>query len=296
MSDVLLKMFCERYPPLDPHNTERLSTYPYGGGDWIERIYLELNENIFSDLIEDSSGPLIVPEDIEKLAEKIFDDIDYKFFYHQDEGYIISFKLPSGMDEYFESYSEHIISVQEPFYFPIIAFWTGNRGSIKLHDRQRDKYFQFANELYDIFMENALPFALDNLMDKYLDEIYIESADYEPMDVDITFDVATITLNVPVEMLKEYQELKGKDGDMPEPAEFWKDTKLAERLKDYDGTFNLHRTLPDVLKCLMGPVSGMYQRMQDPERMRMKIYEVPNTEIANQSLAGTQVSLEIFYT
>jgi len=201
MSDVLLKMFRERYPPVGLHNTERLSTYPFNGGDYIERIYLELLEKIFVDLYK----PLIVPEDIEKLAEKIFDDIDYKFFYHQDEGHIISFMLPTGMDEYFESYSEHIISVKEPFYFPKITFWTGNRGSIKLHKRQREKYFQFANELYDIFMENALSQSLDNLMDKYLDEIYIESADYEPIDVDITFDVATIFLNVPVEMLKEYQ-------------------------------------------------------------------------------------------
>ena len=292
MSDVLLKMFRERYPPVGPKDYERLSTYPFNGGDYIERIYLELLEKIFVDLYK----PLIVPEDIEKLAEKIFDDIDHKFYYLQDEGYIISFKPPADIDEYFQSYAEHTISVKKPFIFPKITFSTGNRGSIKLHDRQREKYFQFANELYDIFMENALSQSLDNLMDKYFDEIYIESADYEPMDVDITFDVAAITLNVPVEMLKEYQELKGQDGDMLEPAEFWKDTKLAERLKDYNATFNLYRTLPDVLDCLIGPVSGTYHRMQDPERMMMEIYEVPNTEIAKQSPAGIQVSLEIFHT
>ena len=96
MSDVLLKRFRARYPPVGPHNTERLSTYPPDGGDtWIERIHLELLEKIFVDLRK----PLIVPEDIEKLAEKIFDDIDFKFYYNIDEGHMIFF-VPFGIDKY----------------------------------------------------------------------------------------------------------------------------------------------------------------------------------------------------
>jgi len=285
-------MFRERYPPVGPHDYERLSTYPFNGGDYIERIYLELLEKIFVDL----NKPLIVPEDIEKIAEKIFDDIDHKFFYHQDEGYIISFKLPSGMDKYFESYSEHIISVKEPFNFPKITFWTGNRGSIKLHDRQREKYFRFANELYDIFMENALPFALDNLMEKYLDQIWIEYTDYEPAD-DAICDIAVITLNVPVVMLKEYQALKGQDEDLPDPVEFWNDTGLVERLESYDKKYYQHHPLPDILEFLRlsEDVSGEYQKLQNPERIRIDIAEVPQYCEAKQSPAGTQVSLERFH-
>ncbi|NOQ37916.1 hypothetical protein GQ472_03425 [archaeon] len=291
MSDKLLRMFRDRYPPVDPYNTERLLTYPFNGGDYIERIYLELSEKIFVDL----NKPLIAPEDIDRLASKIFDDIDYRFHYVRDEGHMISFKPIVSMDEYIQSYSEHSITVKKPFTFPKITFSTGSRGDIKLHDRQRDKYFQFANELYNLFVRKTLSPELDNLMDKYLDKIFIEYVDYEPVD-DAVSDAAMITLNVPLEMLKDYQALKGQDQDLPDPAEFWKDTQLAKLLKDCDKVFHQREPLLDILYFLDGDVDGEYQKLQDPERIRLEIYEVHDNGMAKQSPAGTQVSLEKFRT
>ncbi len=148
MSDILYKQLCEKFPPIG--QLSRISIYPEGGERYIERIYLNLIEEIFLGLTK----PLLKSKDIETLAKKIFDDIPYEFHKHPDEGNIISF-LPEGVDEYAQSYMEQDIIIKDPLNYPKITISTGNRGSIKLHPEQRDKYFQFAVELYESFLEKT---------------------------------------------------------------------------------------------------------------------------------------------
>ena len=154
MSDTLYKMFCEKYPPIGLWKTSRITLYPsYGGGTWIERIHLNLLEKIFLEFLE-KRKPLIKSDDIGKLAKKIFDDINYDFYTHREEGNVIFFR-PEGIDKYSQNYAGHYIAVHEPLIIPKILISTGNRGAIGLHNKQREKYFQFVDELYDIFLKNA---------------------------------------------------------------------------------------------------------------------------------------------
>ncbi|MCK4730669.1 MAG: hypothetical protein KAT28_05105 [Candidatus Aenigmarchaeota archaeon] len=149
MSDTLYEKLCEKFPQIGP--VPRISTYPEGGDKYIERIHLNLIEEAFLGLTK----PLLESKDIENLAKEIFDDIPYEFHKHPSEGNIISF-LPEGVDEYAQSYMGHDITIKEPLKHPKITILTGNRGSIKLHPEQRDKYFQFAVDLYETFLEKNL--------------------------------------------------------------------------------------------------------------------------------------------
>lgn len=153
MSDILYKMFCEKFPPT-PRRVPRVSIYPPNGGEsWIERIHLNLIEKIFIDR-DRKEPPLLESKDIDCLAEKIFDDINYEFYEQQEEGNVIDFS-PEGIDDYTQNYMGHYIAVHEPLRIPRITISTGNRGSIGLHKRQREKYFQFVDELYGIFLKKA---------------------------------------------------------------------------------------------------------------------------------------------
>ena len=98
--------------------------------------------------------PIIEPGDIGELAKKIFDDVNFDFYKHQEEGNVILFR-PNGIDDYSQNYMGHYVSVKDPLRYPIMTISTGNRGSIKLHLRQRGKYFQFVKELYELFLEKA---------------------------------------------------------------------------------------------------------------------------------------------
>ncbi|NOQ55237.1 MAG: hypothetical protein GQ477_00355 [Nanohaloarchaea archaeon] len=151
MSDILLKQLNEKYPPIGPHNATQLSIYPYQelSSRYIERIYLDVLDLKFIKNPKD----LITMDEMKDLAESIFDDIDFEMKNIRDEGYIVEFK-PHGISDYLENYSGHAIIIREPFSTPHITISTGNRGSIGLNDRQREKYFNFVNGLYDIFVEN----------------------------------------------------------------------------------------------------------------------------------------------
>ncbi|MEA3229646.1 MAG: hypothetical protein U9P44_01915 [archaeon] len=145
MSEVLYKMFCEKFPPIG--SVSRISVYPLdSGGTLIERIYLNLLDESFIEVEE----PLTDSDSIKKLAGKIFDDVEFDFYKHSEEGNIIFFN-PEGVDDYSQNYSGHYIAVREPLKIPVITISTGNRGAIKLNSRQRDKYFYFVCELYDMF-------------------------------------------------------------------------------------------------------------------------------------------------
>lgn len=164
MSGLLVQMFLEKYPPHGKNKTDQVETYPpydesYMG---IEDIFLMPKHKKFAGL----QIPLITEEAIRELASKIFDDITYDFFYDVKDGCEIYFTSPDDYnDVYLHSYhQQHIFVFWPPLKFRTIKFSTGHSGSSDLHEKQREKYFQFANGIYDIFMENALSLEKENMI------------------------------------------------------------------------------------------------------------------------------------
>ena len=116
---------------------------------------------------------------------------------------------------------------------------------------------------------------VNDLVDKYFKQIAIEVIDYVPVD-DAIHDAAYITLNIPLEMLKEYSKLKGLSEELPDGAEFWDETNLVKRLRDSDKSI-LHKYQPlgDILDSLGEDVEGIYQKLISSERIRLDITEIP---------------------
>ncbi len=116
---------------------------------------------------------------------------------------------------------------------------------------------------------------VNGLVDNYFDQIAIEVTAYVPVD-DAVSDAAHITLNLPLAMLREYSKLKGLDDDLPDGAKFWKEINIINRLRD-SGKFIYHEYQPliDVLEFLREDVEGTYQKLINPERIRLDITEIP---------------------
>lgn len=148
MTVELVKMFEDRFPPVGPHKVPRVSTY-HG----IERIYLTLLDEVFVGI----NKPLVTIDEIKTLAHKIFDkDVNFEFKENQGtlDGAVILFE-PRGGDNYSMNYSGHSIQVHKPFIVPEITLSLANRGTAKLYPKQRNKYFQFVNNLYELFVNNS---------------------------------------------------------------------------------------------------------------------------------------------
>ncbi len=123
---------------------------------------------------------------------------------------------------------------------------------------------------------------IKSLIDKYLEQIIIEDADYVPFD-NAESDAAYILLNVPIAMLKEYLKLKKQRKKLPDGAKFWKDSGLCKRLLNPKENGNdisighmMLKDFPDLLQELSGKVQGDYQDINNPERIRLSITEVPS--------------------
>lgn len=117
--------------------------------------------------------------------------------------------------------------------------------------------------------------SMDALMRKYFDEIEIEDADFIPVN-DAESDAACLLLNVPTEMLREYLVLKGQDRELPDGAEFWRETGLGNLLRasnKYRGQGHVSY-LSDVLDYLEGDVFGEYLKLGSQERIVLDITEV----------------------
>ncbi len=113
---------------------------------------------------------------------------------------------------------------------------------------------------------------MDQLVDKYFDQIEIEDTNF--VDHPVTF-AAYLLLNIPMAMLKEYLKLKGQNKKLPDGAEFWKETGLGKRLRNsgnYHGQG--HEPLEDILGFLGGEVQGDYQELNTTERIRLGITEI----------------------
>ena len=148
MTDKLVKMFEGKYPPVGPHKTSRVSTY-----NGIERIYLNLLDKVFVGI----EKPLVFMGEIKTLTNKIFDG-DANIRFEEDPGTLTGAVIifePRGADNYSMNYDGHSIQVHKPFVVPVVTLSLANRGAAKLYHKQRNKYFGFVNNLYELYLESA---------------------------------------------------------------------------------------------------------------------------------------------
>ena len=115
--------------------------------------------------------------------------------------------------------------------------------------------------------------AINLLVDKYFDQIEVVNTDFY-----VTFnygpDAAYLSLNIPTAMLKEYLTLKGQERELPDEVQFWKETRLVERLAHSNKYHGQGREpLEDILEFLGDEVCGSYQRINSSERIRLIIVE-----------------------
>jgi len=118
---------------------------------------------------------------------------------------------------------------------------------------------------------------MEKLVDKYFDEIEIESAEFIPYD-EAKSDAAYLLLNIPMAMLMEYLKLKSQTKrKFPDGVKFWKETGLGKRLLSSDkyqgqGTVS---SLSDVLDFLEDDVQVDYQDLSYSEKIRFAVIEIP---------------------
>ncbi len=116
---------------------------------------------------------------------------------------------------------------------------------------------------------------VQELVEKYFDQIEIEDTAYVAVN-DTVSDAAYLLLNLPTEMLREYQQLNGQRKKLPDGAEFWKETGLVRKLRNFKKHQNIgHTPLGDILDYLDRDVLGTYQELKNPERIRLTITEIP---------------------
>ena len=119
---------------------------------------------------------------------------------------------------------------------------------------------------------------IDELVEKYWGQVEVESAGYEQAYVNppISYDPASLVLVVPRGMLQEFSQKRGKKQGLPDPVEFWKETKLLDRLRRFDKTphgSGISYYLKEVLDYLEGEVDAEYQELNNSDLVRLTISE-----------------------
>ena len=137
MTFELAQMLKETYPPI--LNFERINIYGKN-----ERISLNLLDFCF-----DGKSNFNDHTKIEALARKIF-DVPFVYEKKGDIGPAIFFQ-PKINDSYHQNHTNHYINVYLPGKCPEITISTGNRGPSLLIDKQRQNYFQFVNQIFELF-------------------------------------------------------------------------------------------------------------------------------------------------
>jgi len=75
-------------------------------------------------------------------------------------------------------------------------------------------------------------------------------------------------------MLREYLVLKNPNKELLDGAEFWKETGLGNKLKNFEKyLIRGHAPLKDILEFLNGEVYGIYQSLNVGIKIRLAITE-----------------------
>jgi hypothetical protein len=115
---------------------------------------------------------------------------------------------------------------------------------------------------------------IKELVGKYFGQIEIECTNFVPVN-DAVSDAAYLVLSLPAEMLREYQRLKGREEQMPDGTEFWKEIELVRTLRKCEKyPARMHAPLSDILDYLGGEVWVAYQQSNNPDRIKLSITEV----------------------
>ena len=142
MTDKLFKILKKEFPVFK--SIERV--WIYGAN---ERIYLNLIDKRFH-----NAKYFYNYDEIEKIANKIF-DVPFVYETRGDAEKSIFFKPRNLNNKYEMNYDFQHITVHLPSLFPQITIDTGNRGSVELFDKQRDKYYGFVINVFNKFSEYA---------------------------------------------------------------------------------------------------------------------------------------------
>jgi len=148
MVNILKKQFEKEFPPFGPHSVPQVTDYMD-----VERLHIKMMEVALKHFEAKTRLELDL-EEITELADKIFDDVGHRTYLWDDYGQekiVIDFKNIS-IEEYIKKYSHHEIEIYKSANTPILTYNLANRGTASLHERQREKYFQFAIDLKSILM------------------------------------------------------------------------------------------------------------------------------------------------
>jgi|GEM_PF-1994780 len=125
----------------------------------------------------------------------------------------------------------------------------------------------------------------ESLIDRYIDEIEVECASFQPVTDSTGPDAAMLTLSVPVAMLREFLKMSGKADerhrDLPDGVDFWRRTRLWTKLKGKTIRANYADHLEDMLEYLelAERVQVDYSGMsQDKKRIKLGIIEITRDE------------------
>jgi hypothetical protein len=140
MTVELVKILYEIYPPKD--GLDKVNNISIYGAH--ERVYLTLLNRSFIDSKKISDINIFRP-----LAENIF-DVPFYIGSRGDVKNAVFFE-PNSPDKYSQNYSNHYIQINLPLTYLEMTISTGNRGRVDLFDKQRKKYVEFVNGVYDIF-------------------------------------------------------------------------------------------------------------------------------------------------
>ncbi len=113
------------------------------------------------------------------------------------------------------------------------------------------------------------------LVERYWNQIDVEEIDYIEFD-NAKHDAAYLLLSLPLPLLREYQVLKSDLKELPDAAEFWRETGLGERLGRSERTYKRgHEPLKDILLYLRRKIRVKYETSGSQERIFLDVTEIP---------------------
>ena len=199
------------------------------------------------------------------------DGDEYAIEFHDDDGRIVEAKISK------KEFRDWPVSIDDDPYFGLVFYRENKEGAVdQIRAWPVTKYWN--PELREAAFKGEEKQSggldcVDALVDTYFDRIEIEDTDFYPSD---GVDLAFVSLNIPKEMLQEYLRLKGQDRDLPDVAEFWKDTDMLRRLWESDKYHGQgHEPLEHVLRYLDGAVWGEYSEREEGI-VTLDVFEEPD--------------------
>lgn len=154
MTHKLMQILRTKYSFISQVQFSDISGYPPPEGN--ERIYFSYCHKNYMNY----KNELITTEQIKNIATLVFDDVGWNFY--EKKGlmqnaiiFYINEKISKKRFEYQSRYDGHDIEFGKLDVQLYITISTGNRGGVKLHQRQRKKYESFIEEVVKETIRNT---------------------------------------------------------------------------------------------------------------------------------------------